>query len=57
MGDSVEPPPVLEPGRSGSWDADCLIVEGDVPLQWTVEFYDEDGVPLYPQLVFSGGVA
>ncbi|MFL1379765.1 MULTISPECIES: hypothetical protein [unclassified Nocardiopsis] len=56
MGDTIEPPYMLEPGRSASWDADCLITEGDVPLQWTLEFHGEDGTPLYPPLVFSGGV-
>lgn len=56
MGESVDPPRSLAPGRSGSWDADCLITEGDVPLQWTLEFYDEEGEPLYPPLVFSGDV-
>ncbi|MDE3724710.1 hypothetical protein PWG71_25265 [Nocardiopsis sp. N85] len=56
LGDVVNPPASLAPGQSGDWDADCLIVEGDVPLQWTLEFRDEDGSPLYPPLVFSGEV-
>ncbi|MDT0328194.1 hypothetical protein [Nocardiopsis lambiniae] len=56
LGDVVNPPASLAPGQSGGWDTDCLIIEGDVPLQWTLEFRDEDGSSLYPPLVFSGEV-
>ncbi|MGW5875200.1 hypothetical protein ACWFMI_01430 [Nocardiopsis terrae] len=57
LGDTVNPPQNLEPGRSGSWEADCWADEEDTYLSWTLEFFDEDGNRLYAPLHFSGDVS
>ncbi|WP_431870066.1 hypothetical protein [Nocardiopsis eucommiae] len=56
LGDSVNPPESLEPGQSGSWDEDCWADEDDRQIQYTVEFHDQDFVPLYPPVTFAGSV-
>ncbi|MBE1458731.1 hypothetical protein H4W79_002945 [Nocardiopsis terrae] len=56
LGDSVNPPESLDPGQSGSWDEDCWADEEDTHVQYTVEFHDQDFVPLYPAVTFAGTV-
>ncbi|GAA1467412.1 hypothetical protein NE857_18840 [Nocardiopsis exhalans] len=56
LGDSVNPPDSLDPGQSGSWDEDCWADEGDTQIRYTVEFHDQDFVPLYPPVTFAGTV-
>ncbi|WP_017603046.1 hypothetical protein [Nocardiopsis alkaliphila] len=56
LGAGVNPPESLGPGRSGSWDEDCWAEEDDTHLQYTVEFHDQDFVPLYPPVTFTGTV-
>lgn len=56
LGSSVTPPESLEPGHSGSWDEDCWAEEDDTRLQYTVEFHDQDFVPVYPPVIFTGTV-
>lgn len=56
LGSDVKPPETLEPGQSGSWDEDCWAEEDDTRLQYTVEFHDQDFVPLYPPVTFAGEV-
>lgn len=56
LGDSVNPPESLDPGQSGAWDEDCWLDEDDSQIQYTVEFHDQDFVPLYPPVTFTGTV-
>jgi hypothetical protein len=56
LGDSVNPPESLAPGQSGAWDEDCWADEDDHQVQYTVEFHDQDFVPLYPPVTFAGTV-
>lgn len=56
LGSDVTPPESLEPGESGSWDEDCWVEQDDTRLQYAVEFHDQDFVPLYPPVVFTGPV-
>jgi hypothetical protein len=56
LGESVNPPDSLDPGQSGSWDEDCWADEDDARIQYTVEFHDQDFVPLYPPVTFAGTV-
>lgn len=56
LGDSVNPPDSLDPGQAGAWDEDCWADEDDTQIQYTVEFHDQDFVPLYPPVTFAGTV-
>ena len=56
LGDSVNPPESLEPGQSGAWDEDCWHDEEESQIQYTVEFHDQDFVPLHPPVTFAGTV-
>ncbi|AFR09356.1 hypothetical protein ACFV4I_15350 [Nocardiopsis alba] len=54
LGDSAHPPESLEPGQSGYWDEDCWVEEGDTRIQYTIEFQDQDFMPIYPAVTFAG---
>ena len=56
LGESVNPPESLAPGQSASWDEDCWADGDDHQVQYTVEFHDQDFVPLYPPVTFAGTV-
>ncbi|MBR8743216.1 hypothetical protein [Nocardiopsis sp. MG754419] len=54
LGANVNPPEAVEPGGSDTWDEDCWADEDDTRLQYTVEFHDQDFVPLHPPVTFVG---
>ena len=56
LGSEVTPPESLDPGASGAWDEDCWAEDDDDRIRYTVEFHDQDFVPLYPPVVFTGTV-
>ncbi|GAA4907624.1 hypothetical protein [Streptomonospora salina] len=56
LGDAVNPPDQLADGQSATWDADCWMDEDESQLQYTLEFYDQESVSLYPPVTFAGKV-
>lgn len=52
LGEAVNPPDVVAPGQTGSWDADCWMGEDESALQYTVEFSDAE----FPPVTFAGEV-
>ncbi|QKW32497.1 hypothetical protein HUT17_05025 (plasmid) [Nocardiopsis flavescens] len=55
LGESVNPPEMLAPDQTGSWDVDCWMDEQDTDLQYTLELYDPESVLMYT-VTFAGQV-
>ncbi|WP_433699111.1 hypothetical protein [Nocardiopsis sp. CA-288880] len=55
LGQSLNPPDRLSSGQTATWEADCFMNEDETALQYTLELYDLDSVPLY-SVTFAGDV-
>src|SRR5690606_29833015 len=56
LGESVNPPDTLADGQSAAWDADCWMGEEESQLQYTLEFWDEEGIEPAYAVTFAGDV-
>ncbi|MFW5415081.1 hypothetical protein J0910_29835 [Nocardiopsis sp. CNT-189] len=56
LGESVNPPDTLADGQSATWDADCWMGEEESQLQYTLEFWDEEGAEPTYTVTFAGEV-